>query len=58
MAKKFFVNVSPKAVEGIRKAYEAIGGEVHAKIGPDGNATVVVLLPNGVPHPKKLHAAA
>lgn len=53
MTKKFFVNASPRAVAGIRKAYEAIGGEVHAKVGPDGNAVVVAILPEGELHPRK-----
>jgi hypothetical protein len=48
MAKKFFVNVSPKAYEGIRKVYETAGAEVHAKVESGGNLTVVAILPDDV----------
>lgn len=47
MAKKFFVHVSPKAAEGIRRAYTKAGAEVYAKVGDDGNATVVVVSKDG-----------
>ncbi|MBY0519936.1 MAG: hypothetical protein K2P79_05870 [Sphingomonas sp.] len=40
MSRKFFTKVSPKAVEGIRRAYPQ--AEVRAKMGGDGTATVVV----------------
>lgn len=43
MTKKFFTNVSPKAVEGIRKAYSGTPAEVTAVFDPaTGQATVVV----------------
>lgn len=42
--KKFFTKVSPKAVDGIRRVYEARGAEVHAKIQSDGSAIVVVTM--------------
>ena len=45
MSKKFFTNVSPKAVEGIRRLYESRGAEVHAELQSDGTAIVVVYLP-------------
>lgn len=48
MAKKFFVNVSPKAAEGIRRAYAKIGAEVHAQVGSNGQVTVVVIPPSDV----------
>lgn len=47
MTKKFFVHVSPKAAEGIRRAYTKAGAQVHAKVGDDGNATVVVISKDG-----------
>lgn len=47
MTKKFFVHVSPKAAEGIRRVYTKAGAEVHAKVGADGNATVVVISNEG-----------
>lgn len=43
MTKKFFTKVNPKAAQGIRKAYESEGYQVHAKLGSDGLATVVVI---------------
>jgi len=42
MAKKFFVSASPKAVEGIRKAYAGKNAEIHAKLQKDGTVMVVV----------------
>lgn len=42
MAKKFFVSASPKAVEGIRKAYAGRNAEIHAKVQRDGKVMVVV----------------
>lgn len=46
MTKKFFTKASPKAVEGIRRAYSGTGAVVHAKLQSDGSATVVVQMPD------------
>ncbi len=43
MTKKFFMNVSPKAAQGIVRVYESRGYEVHAKPQSDGDFVVVVM---------------
>jgi hypothetical protein len=46
MKKKFFTKASPKAVEGIRRAYKGTGAKVSAVLDPStGLATVVVQIP-------------
>ncbi|WCP14703.1 hypothetical protein sphantq_03152 [Sphingobium sp. AntQ-1] len=58
MNKKFFTKVSPKAVGGIRRLYEAQGGEVHAKLQGDGLAIVVVTLAESKEKRRKAPIAA
>ena len=54
MKKKFFTNASPKAVEGIRRAYS--GSKVSAVLDPKtGLATVVVKIADD--HREPAHAA-
>lgn len=50
MKKKFFTKVSPKAVNGIRKVYEARGDVVHAKRDNQGHYTVVVIMDEAQDH--------
>ncbi|MBT2246180.1 hypothetical protein [Sphingobium sp. BHU LFT2] len=58
MSKKFFTKVSPKAVGGIRRLYEAQGGEVHAKLQSDGSAIVVVTMMDNKDKRRKTPVAA
>lgn len=47
MKKKFFTGASPKAAEGIRRAYAGTGAKVNAVMDPSsGRVTVVVSLPD------------
>jgi len=47
MKKKFFTKASPKAAEGIRRAYAETGATVKAVMDPKtGLVTVVVTFPN------------
>jgi hypothetical protein len=57
MTKKFFTKVSPKAVGGIRRLYEAQGAEVHAKLQSDGSAIVVVTMDEKKPEKRPKIAA-
>ncbi len=58
MTKKFFTKASPKAVQGIRRMYEALGAEVHAKLQNDGTSIVVVIMANDAQQKKSKLVAA
>lgn len=48
MAKKrFFTKVSPRAVEGIRRAYAPTGAKVSAILDPSSGLATVVVETNG-----------
>lgn len=59
MKKKFFTKASPKAAEGIRRAYAETGATVQAVMDPKtGLVTVVVTLPDERKAPRKQLVAA
>jgi len=58
LKKKFFTKASPKAAEGIRRAYAGSGAKVSAVMDPkSGLVTVVVTLPDDKAPTKRLVAA-